>query len=208
MVLGFLVLQLFSPDTLHIRDIQAPPGPASAPGDTSFGVPQLRIPTRQGTAFVWLLRWSDTVFVAAAIPDSTPYWGDDFVISIDIHGDGGPSPGHDDFQWNFRRVMDSSVVYRGRNGHWEAPKGDPDWRLGRERSGGGWEVSTRDGQKAWSLLLRLDPIWFLGADGRPARLAFRIFDNDPQGFFIPPAPFNVPQPSAVEQIPDQWAPVR
>lgn len=105
----------------------------------ALGEPAIRIPTRQGTALVWLLRASDTVFVVASIPDSTPSWRDDFVLSLDIKGDGGPSPQHDDFQMDFPRELDSSVVYRGRNGRWQLPQDDPDWRLGSARSSGGWE---------------------------------------------------------------------
>jgi hypothetical protein len=95
-------------DTLTIRAIPTPPI-ASAPVDSAhLGSPQLRFRTGQGTALIWLLRSADTVFVAASIPDTTHYWGDDFVLSLDTRGDGGPSPQHDDFQWYFRRVLDSS----------------------------------------------------------------------------------------------------
>ena len=173
-----------------------------------YGSPQLQLRTGQGAASVWLLRSADTFFVAATIPDSTWYWGDDFVLSIDTRGDGGSSPQHDDFQWYLRRAVDSSVVFRGRNGRWEPPKGDPDWRLGRERSGGGWEMSARDGPKGWWLLLRLDPAWLAGAEGRLPRLAIRIFDDDPQGWFAWPYPQGIPQPSSVERIPDLWAPFK
>ncbi|HWN17687.1 MAG TPA: hypothetical protein VNO19_02115, partial [Gemmatimonadales bacterium] len=88
------VLQVAAPETLLIRPIRRPPPPGIAIDSARYGPPQVRIPTRQGTALVWLLRASDTVLVAAIIPDSTPYWGDDFVLSIDIKGDGGPSPQH------------------------------------------------------------------------------------------------------------------
>jgi hypothetical protein len=203
-----LALQVASPDTLRVRPVARPPAPDSVPSRGTYGTPTIRIDTRQGTALVWLLRSADTFFVAVSIPDATPYWGDDFVLSIDTHGDGGARPGHDDFQWDFRRVLDSSAVYRGRNGRWEPPKGDPDWRLKGERSGGGWEVSGSNERLSWSLLLRLDPVWLEGAGGRLPRLAFRIYDNDPHGFFVWPAAPDVPQPSGVEQIPDQWAPVR
>jgi hypothetical protein len=163
--------------------------------------------TRQGTAQVWLLRSVDTFFVAATIPDTTPYWGDDFVMSMDTRGDGGPRPQHDDFQWYLRRMVDSSVIFRGRNGRWEPPKGDPDWRLGHSRSGGGWELDTREDARGWSLLLRLDPAWLLGAEGRLPRIAFRIYDNDPQGWFAWPLPPGTPQAASIEGTPDLWAPV-
>ena len=208
MLFGLLLLQLASYDTLRVHDIPTPPAPGSRPGVIGYGASQLRIPTGQGTALVWLLRSLDTVFVAAVIVDSTRHWADEFVLSIDTRGDGGPSPGHDDFQWVFRRLTDSTVVFRGRNGRWEPPKGDPDWRLKRERSGGGWEVSGLDQRLGWILLLRLDPSWFEGAVGRLPRLAFRVYDNDPHGWFAWPLPKGTPQAASVEQAPDLWAPVR
>jgi hypothetical protein len=201
-------IQIALPETLLIRTIERPPRPGVAAGSSYYGLPQVRISTRQGTALVWLLRASDTVFVAASIPDTTPYWGDDFVLSLDTKGDGGETPQHDDFQLYFRRLVDSSVVFRGRLGRWEPPKGDPDWRLGADRSGGGWEVSALDGGKGWSLLLRLDPAWLEGAEGRLPRLALRIYDNDPQGWFAWPLSPGTPQPSSIEQTPDLWAPIR
>lgn len=172
------------------------------------GSPQVRIQTGQGTALVWLLRAHDTVFVAATIPDSTPYWGDDFVVSVDTEGDAAAAPQHDDFQFYFRRVLDSSVVFRGRNGRWEPPRGDPDWRLGRDRSGGGWEVSARDAPGQWSIVVRLDPAWFAGEEDRLPRLAFRIYDDSPGGWYShPPVRGNAPAAS-VEQAPVLWSVVK
>ncbi len=205
---AFVLLQASPGDTLQIRSLAEPPQLEQAADSVRYGSPQLRLLTRQGTALIWLLRSADTFFVAATVPDSTWYWGDDFVLSIDTRGNGGSSPQHDDFQWYLRRVVDSSVVFRGRNGRWEFPKGDPDWRLGRSRSGGGWEVRVRDEPSRWSLLLRLDPAWLLGSDGRLPRIAFRIYDNDPQGWFAWPLPPGTPQPSSVERTPDVWAPIR
>jgi hypothetical protein len=201
-------LQVASGDTVVIRAMNRAPLPGEAADSVRYGRPQVRIPTRQGTALVWLVRWADTVFVAASIPDSTPDWGDDFVVSLDTRGDGTPTLGHDDFQLYFRRVLDSSVVFRGRNGRWEPPRGDPDWRLGKERAGGGWEVSSRDGSQAWSLLVRLDPAWFAGEAGRLPRLAFRIYDDSPSGWFAWPRPQGAAPPSSVEQTPKLWAPIR
>ena len=208
MVLALLfLLQLGSPDTLKLRSVEQPPV-AEAPVDSArYGPPQLRIPTRQGTALVWLLRAADSFFVAATIPDSTPYWGDDFVLSLNTSGRGGANPGHDDFQWYVRRALDSTVVYRGRSGRWEAPRGDPDWRLGAERSGGGWEISGRDNRRGWSLILRLDPAWLAGFEGRLPRIAFRIYDDSPHGWFAWPALPGV-TPVSVEQTPSLWIPLR
>jgi hypothetical protein len=209
MLLSVLLLfQTASSDTLHIRTIPAPPIPEAAVDSGRFGPAQARLRTRQGEALVWLLQSKDTFFVAARITDSTRHWGDEFVLSIDTQGDGGLSPRHDDFQWSFRRVADSSVIFRGRSGRWEPPKGDPDWRLGHSRSGGGWEVSGVDGAKTWGLLLRLDPVWLKGSNGSSPRLAVRIYDNDPPGWFAWPLPRGTPQATSVEQTPDLWAPVR
>lgn len=206
-MLAFLLLLLQS-DTLRIRDVPQPVRP-DAPADSAhLGLPQVRIGTGQGTALIWLLRAVDTVFVVARIPDSTRYWGDDFVVSLDTRGDGGPTPGHDDFQLYFRRTVDSSVVYRGRNGRWEPPRGDPDWRIGTERSGGGWEVSVREERKRWLLVLRLDPAWFSSGAGRAARIAFRIYDDAPGGWYSWPPPQGTSRPATVEQTPEAWIPVR
>jgi hypothetical protein len=206
-MLSFLLLLLQS-DTLRIRDVPQPVR-ADAPADSArLGSPQVRISTGQGTALVWLLRAVDTVFVVARIPDSTRYWGDDFVVSLDTRGDGGPAPGHDDFQLYFRRAVDSSVVYRGRNGRWEPPRGDPDWRIGTERSGGGWEVSVREELKRWLLVLRLDPAWFSSGASPAARIAFRIYDDAPGGWYSWPPPRGTSRPATVEQMPEAWIPVK
>lgn len=207
MLAVLVLLQLLPTDTVRIRPAEQ--APALEYMDTvHLGAPQVRIRTRQGTVLVWLLRSRDTVFIAASIPDSSHYWGDDFVVSIDTEGNGGSSPGHDDFQLYFRRVLDSSVVYRGRNGKWQPPQADPDWRLRAGRSGGGWEVASQESRGEWRLLLRMDPAWFK-ADGRnPPRLALRIYDDDPNGWFAWPAPEGPSPAIAVEQDPSEWVPVQ
>jgi hypothetical protein len=208
MLLLLLSLQSAPGDTLTIRPMERAPASAAALQIALLGPPQIGIRTGQGTASVWLVRARDTVFVAASIPDSTPYWGDDFVISIDTEGDGGSTPQHDDFQLYFRRVLDSSVVYRGRNGRWQPPRDDPDWRLGADRAGGGWEVSTQHNRLGWTLLLRMDPAWLRGKDARLPRIAFRIYDDAPGGWFAWPPGRDAASPTSVERTPETWAPVR
>lgn len=202
-----LALQLSSGDTLYVRSLEQPPAPRARVASFALGPPQVRIHTGQGIALVWLLHARDTFFVAASIPDSSAHWGDDFVVSLDTSGDGGPAPAHDDFQLYFRRSLDSSVVFRGRNGRWEPPWNDPDWRLGKERSGGGWEVSARSEPRSWTLLLRLDAAWFAGQAGKSTRIAFRIYDNSPSGWFVWPRPTGTSPPTSVEQSPRLWPPV-
>ncbi len=192
-----------TPDvTAPVRSVGSPPVfPLSS---VALGAPSVRIETGQGFASVWLLRTPDSAFVVARIPDSTYYWGDDLVISLDVSGNAGPVPGHDDFQWYFRRDLDSSVVYRGRAGRWEAPRGDPDWRLGPSREGGGWTVSGQSERAGWSLVLRLDGVWLDGESGRRPRIAFRVYDDSPGGWFTWPASGAGRQPAQMERVPDFW----
>jgi hypothetical protein len=203
-ILFLLTLQ----DTLRVRPIAQPPSPNARIDSAALGQPSLRIRTGQGWAKIWVLQSTDTVFIAAAIPDTTPYWGDDVVVSLDTRGDGAPTLQHDDFQLDFRRVLDSSVVFRGRNGRWEPPRGDPDWRLGADRSGGGWEVRGAGGARGWTLLLRLDPAWFAGEAERLARIAFRVYDDSPGGWFSWPLPPPGAPATAVEGTPELWSPVQ
>jgi hypothetical protein len=203
-----ILLALQTPDSLAIQSIPRPPRPDIPIDSASLGTPQVRIPTGQGSVLVWLLRAADTVFLAASIPDTTPYWGDDLVLSFDTDGDAASSPQHDDFQLYFRRVLDSSVVFRGRNGRWQAPRDDPDWRLGAERAGGGWEISARDSRRGWCILVRLDPAWFAGNGEQWSRMAIRVYDDAPSGWFSWPAPAGPAPGSSVERTPALWTPVR
>jgi hypothetical protein len=199
-----LGLQAAPLDTVPLRRVNAVPSDADS-SFASLGEPSVQIRTGQGVALIWLLRAGDSAFVVARISDSTYYWGDDMVISLDIAGDRGPVPGHDDFQWYLRRALDSSVVYRGRAGRWEPPRADPDWRLGRAREGGGWTVKVAGDRMGWSLILRLDGAWFRGEGGRRPAIAFRVYDDSPGGWFAWPPPRPGRQGSEVERVPDRWA---
>ncbi len=202
-ILVTLALQAAPRDTVPVRLVESAPADAGSSA-AALGEPALRVGTGQGAASIWLLRTRDSAFIVARIPDSTYYWGDDLVISLDVSGDRGPVPGHDDFQWYFRRSLDSSVVYRGRGGRWEAPRGDPDWRLGPSREGGGWTAGSRSEAAGWSLTLRLDGAWLDGEAGRRPGIAFRIYDDSPGGWFAWPPPVDGRQPSSVEKVPDRW----
>ncbi len=205
-VLLALAIQAPPRDTVSPRHVESVPAEAgSSPG--ALGQPALSIGTGQGAASIWLLRTRDSAYVVARIPDSTYYWGDDLVISLDVTGDRGAAPGHDDFQWYFRRSLDSSVVYRGRGGRWEAPRGDPDWRLAASREGGGWTVDSRSDSSGWWLGLRLDGAWLQGEAGRRPGLALRIYDDGPSGWFAWPPPAVGTQPAGVERVPDLWGAV-
>ena len=205
-VLLALAIQGAPGDTAPVRLVASPPHAAES-SRAMLGQPSVRIRSGQGVAEIWLLRTEDSAFVVARMADSTYYWGDDLVISLDVSGDRGTVPGHDDFQWYFRRALDSSVVYRGRGGRWEAPRGDPDWRLGASREGGGWVVAGRSDGKGWWLVVRLDAAWFLGEAGRRPGIAFRVYDDSPGGWFAWPAPAAGRQAAGVEGVPDLWGSV-
>jgi hypothetical protein len=196
-----------SPDTLHVRSIAQAPSADGRVDSVAWGAPQVRIPTHQGTASVWLLRAADTVFVAASIPDSTRSWADALAICFALPGGAGPAPDHLDFQWSLGRTLDSSVVYRGRAGRWAPPLGDPDWRLGRARDGGGWEVSGTDDPGGWTLVLRLDPAWLQGERGRRPAIGFQVHDNDPNGWYSWPASTTSAGVTLLERTPALWVPI-
>ncbi|MBP6669572.1 MAG: hypothetical protein KA180_09030 [Gemmatimonadales bacterium] len=194
-------------DTLLVRPAPAPVVFDGVASREEYGAPTLELARPAGVVQLWLVRHGGSVVVAARMPDRTVSWGDDLVISLDTQGDRAPGPMHDDFQWYFRRVLDSSVVLRGEAGTWRAPRDDPDWRLGAEREGGGWEVRAVSDAEGWSLEFRMDQAYFAEAGaGRPG-LAFRVFDDDPQGWVAWPTAPRVKHPTEVERQPALWAPV-
>ena len=207
MLLAAVLAGLPPADTLRVRNVPRPPEAGGRLDTLAWGAPQVRIPTRQGTAAIWLLRAADTLFIAAAIPDTTPSWSDALAICFDLGGDRTQAPGHDDFEWSFRRVLDSSVVYRGRGGRWAPPLDDPDWRLGAERSGGGWEIGSSEGARGWTLVLRLDPAWLEGEQGRRPAIAFLLYDGDPSTWYAWPATNGNAGATLLERTPASWVPL-
>ena len=207
MLLGALLGVAPPADTLRVRSIPRPPAADGRLDTLAWGAPQVRIPTRQGTAAVWLLRAADTLFIAAALPDTTPSWSDGLAICFDLGGDGADGPGHEDFEWSFRRLLDSSVVYRGRGGRWMPPHDDPDWRLGVERSGGGWEIGSGDGARGWTLVLRLDPAWLEASEGHRPTVAFLLHDGEPNAWYAWPDMKEEAGATLLERTPALWVPL-
>lgn len=173
----------------------------------AWGTAQVRISTAQGVASIWLLRAADTVFVAAWLPDTTPAWSDALEVYFDVSGERGGAPAHAAFRWSLQRALDSSVVYRGRSGRWEPPLGDPDWRLRKERSGGGWEVDGSDGPGGWTVVLRLDPAWLAGAGDRRPAIGFAVHDGDPDRWYSWPTVQKNAGATLLERTPALWVPV-
>jgi len=194
-------------DVVHIHDVTLAPAADARLDTVTWGPPQVTIPTRQGRASVWLLRAADTVFVAARFPDRSGSWADAISVCLDVAGDRAATPAHDDFRFELRRVLDSSVVYRGRGGRWQPPLDDPDWRLGAKHDGGGWEAATASDSAGWSLVLRLDPAWLAGEAGARPGVAFVIHDNDPNGWYGWPSEERAGPPTALDLSPARWIPV-
>jgi hypothetical protein len=153
-----------------------------------------------------LLRSADTVLVLGRVPDTTRWWSDEVVMSLHLAGDAAATPQHDDFQWVLRRVLDSSVVFRGRGNRWEPPRSDPDWRLGPDHSGGGWTAATREVAGGWWVCLRLEGPWLPRDAEPPPRFAVRVRDSESPVWAAWPR--GTAHPSEVEASPQLWGVVR
>src|SRR4051812_31637375 len=118
----FFALCLSAPtDTLDVRTLARQPVLDGRVDETEYGAPSIRITTAAGEVRVHVGRRDGYVYIAATLPDTSMYWGDDFVVSIDPDGSGGAAPGTGDRQWYLRRTLDSSVVFTATNGRWETP---------------------------------------------------------------------------------------
>ena len=190
-------------ETLEVRlsSRLPPPGVAAQ----ALGPPPIRF--AEGRALAWLVWAADTVGLYVAIKDTAASGADELVVSLDVAGDAAASPQHDDFQWQLRRTLDSSVVSRGRSGRWAPPRDDPAWRLGPAHDGGGWEVEAAETAEGWTVLLRLHPAFFAGEGGRRPRLALRVYDGSPGGWYTWPGSRNGAHPTTVERAPSAWIPV-
>lgn len=155
-----------------------------------------------GDVSVRFARHRGYLFIAAEIPDSSYYWGDDLVISIDPDGSGGSVPSAGDRQWYIRRTTDSSVVVvaPGVSGRWYSAQPAV---LGMNRAGDEWELASSSSQRGWIIELRIRESIL---DSHP-RIAFRTYDDKPQGWWtLPKPPENVPA-QRVERTPDYWLPL-
>jgi hypothetical protein len=185
---------------------------ASAPildgrvGSEEYGAPVIRIGTAAGDVEVRMGRAGGSVYVAATLPDTSFYWGDDFVVSLDHDGSGGSDPGAGDRQWYLRRVLDSSVVATAEGGAWHRP-GTPFIMLGPSRSGDDWSVASMSNDAGWTLELRIDERTFRTGEAR-ARIAFRTYNSAPHGWWSWPPPPSGERPQRVERNPGTWIPVQ
>lgn len=174
-----------------------------------YGATTLHVTTPAGAVRVWVARHGGFMYVAAELPDTTFYWGDDFVVSIDPDGSGGSSPSPGDRQWYLRRTMDSSVVSvvtPAATGRW-SPAGQEPTRLGLARHHSDWDVATSSSPSGWVVELRVREAVVQPAAAAP-KLVIRTYNDRPHGWWSwPEPPAGVPA-QRVERNPDLWVPLR
>jgi hypothetical protein len=205
LLIGAVVL---SGDSLRVRSLDREPVMDGRPSDAEYGAPTITLDVPSGRARIWLVRRAQHVYIAAELPDTSFYWGDDFVVSLDPDGSRGSSPGAGDRPWYLRRTLDSStVVEASGTGRWE-PRGGAQM-IGVVRAGADWSVASTSHRGGWSLELRIDARLIAGANGRAAAIAFRTFDDKPAPTWTswPEAP-NGSRPTRVEVTPDLWVVVQ
>ncbi len=113
-----LVLVAAVPDTVRVARLAHAPVLDGSVSRAEYGEPAILIATAGGAAEVRIALHGDDLYVAATMRDSSFYWGDDFVVSLDPDGSGGAAPGSGDRQWYLRRTLDSSVVGTASGGRW------------------------------------------------------------------------------------------
>ena len=193
-------------DTLRVARLAHAPALDGHIQPGEYGAASLELATGAGTARVWLGRHDAYLYVAADLPDSTFYWGDDFVVSIDPAGRGGQTPPMGGRQWYLRRVLDSSIVSTASAGRWSAPGQQPS-ALGRTRQGTDWSVASASSPTGWTVELRIRVAAVDVGPGAP-RLALRTYNDGPSGWWSWPAPPPGVPAQRVERTPDLWAPIR
>lgn len=192
-------------DTVAVPTLARAPRLDGAVHPDEYGKPALRIPTAQGEVCVWIGRRDGYIHVAATLPDSTFYWGDDLVISVDPDGSGGDVPGPGDRQWYLRRTIDSSVVFAADSGRWSAPDHRPR-TLGASRHHEDWDVAATTHADHWEVELRIREAVVAPAGAAP-RLALRTYDDRPHGWRSWPAPPSAVPAQRVERMPRLWIPI-
>ena len=196
-----------SPDTLNVGQLAAAPTLDGTVGEREYGAPNVKLPTGAGIARIWVKRHASYVYIAAEFPDSTHYWGDDFVVSLDPAGDGGGTPGLGDRQWYLRRTLDSSIVTTvNEAGRWYSSGNQPAM-LGPTRHGPDWDVASGSTRQKWSVELRIRST-AIKPDRAVPRIAFRTYNDEPTGWWSWPAPPSGIPAQRVERSPDLWAPMR
>lgn len=193
-------------DTIAMTTLRAAPTMDGRVGDREYGDQPIRVQTGAGDARVWVARHGGFIYIAATLPDSTFYWGDDFVVSLDADGSADASPQPGDRQWYLRRTLDSSVVFAAVAGRWNTPGQQPP-ALGTTRHDADWDVASGSSPSGWSVELRIrDGV--IPASGALPRLAFRTYNDGPNGWWSWPDPPAGTPAQRVERSPQLWVPIR
>lgn len=196
-------------DSADVQRLAAPPRLDGRIDPGEYGGVSLALPTAAGVVQVWLGHRDGFLYVAAELPDTTYYWGDDLVVSLDVDGSGGAAPGVGDRQWYLRRMMDSSVVSvvtPASKGAWSVADATS-LSLGQQRGGGDWEVASSSSAGSWWIELRIRERAVRCGERAP-RLALRTFNDSPQGWWSWPTPPERMPAHRVERVPDLWVPLR
>jgi hypothetical protein len=194
------------PDTLDVRTLASAPRLDGHVDEAEYGAPTLLLRTAEGEAKVWVARTGGWLHIAAVLPDSTYYWGDDLVISLDADGSADAAPSTGDRQWYLRRTLDSSFVVTADSGRWFRP-GHPPPVLGATRQGDDWEVASRSMHNVWTVELRIRETALRSGPALP-RIAFRTYNDRPHGWWSFPAPAADAPAHSVERNPQSWMPFR
>lgn len=195
-----------SADTLRVARLADAPTLDGQVSEQEHGPVAFELETASGRVRVWIGQHTDFVYVAADIPDSTFYWGDDFVVSLDPTGRGGANPTTGSRQWYLRRVLDSSFTATAEAGRWFSPGHDPAV-LGTTRHHADWDVASRSSPTGWMVELRIRIAGVKVGPNAP-RLAFRTYNDRPVGWWSWPSPPPGVPPQCVERMPDLWIPLR
>jgi hypothetical protein len=195
-------------DTLAAMSLRQAPMLDGRVTDREYGTPALHFETGAGEVRVWLARHGGFLYLAATIPDSTYYWGDDLVISLAPRGRGARTLAVGDRQWYLRRTLDSSlvsVVTSASSGRW-SPPGQAQPTLGATRHAPDWDVASMSTATGWAVELRVRERVVRPTAAAP-RLALRTFNDRPQGWWSwPKAPPEMPA-QRVERTPSLWIPI-
>jgi hypothetical protein len=194
------------PETLRVAAVAQPPRLDGIVSDGEYGAPTLELLGFDGPVRAWFVRSGDSLYVAAVVPDSVFYWGDDFSVLVDADGSGDDAPALGDRSYVLRRTADSTVVLAAPgNGRWDPPGGTPS--VGSRRAGEGWRFAVHDTTAWWSVELALDATHLRGARGVLPRVAVRTARVPPLLTLAWPTPPEGVRPSAIGHRPSNWAPL-
>lgn len=205
-LVSFLFVHQQRTDTIRAVALQRAPVVDGQIGAEEYGTPALRIATPGGDVPVWIARHDGFVYIATTIADSSFYWGDDFVISLDPHGRHEASVASGARQWYLRRTLDSSVVAIAppdNSGRWSTTE---PLALGARRGDVDWTVASASHASGWSLELRIDAAAFKAGADLP-RIAFRTYNDAPRGWWSWPTPPQGVPAQRVERSPELWSAV-